>query len=208
MTQAIDDLPAILDVSTTVHSKNEDGHAERWGTQSLPPVSQAAPESVLVDLHFVVVAVHMDEAEHNAPRLVEILESHPEPERLAGGPDYIELGSWVGTPDYGLRLIALGAALGLWDAITPAVEDVVGEEADAAVEAGGIFMSGYPDGVAAAADVERPEPKENHFLQEAAPEYEQRLTAAEAAPEPATEDPGFREGFIDSTPDDITSEEE
>lgn len=196
MTNPIDDLPAILDVSTTVHSKADDGHAERWGTQSLSVVDEAAPGSVLIDLHFVVVAVHMDEANHHAPRLVEILETYPEPDRLAGGPNYVELGSWIGTPDYGLRLIALGAALGLWDAITPAVENVVGEDADKAVEAGGIFMSGYPDGVAAAADPEKIQPAENHSPQ----------VAVEASV--PSEEPGFREGFINSTPEDVASEEE
>lgn len=69
-----------------------------------------------VDMIFVDVVVDRARAEQNRGALAEQFKSYPSPERLAGGPSYIELAPNLGMEQEGaLRLMALGKTLGIWD---------------------------------------------------------------------------------------------
>jgi hypothetical protein len=95
------------------------------------------------DVHFFVVAVDKAKAEQYRPSLIEWLTNYPEPERLAGGPSYIEIGARVGSQEAALRLFALGDVLGLWKLITPERLGITGPEADALAGNGLVMISGW-----------------------------------------------------------------
>ena len=72
-----------------------------------------------VDMVFVDVVVDKAIAEHYRTNLAEELRGYPQPERLAGGPSYIELAPNIGMEQEGaLRLMALGQTLGLWKVVS------------------------------------------------------------------------------------------
>ena len=96
----------------------------------------------LVDVHFVMVGVRGVEGE-TAEKLREALREYPEPERLAGGPSYIELGGVLGSQELALRLLALGEACKLWKVITPAALHIEGPQADEMAGSGFVMCSGY-----------------------------------------------------------------
>ncbi len=73
----------------------------------------------IIDCHLIDVGVHKVAAEAYRDQLVGQLDSCPEPERLAGGPNYIEMGGLVGDQTAALQLFALGKFLGLWEIVTP-----------------------------------------------------------------------------------------
>ena len=76
---------------------------------------------------------------------MEILRGYPEPERLAGGPSYIEIGGVLGDQQEAFLLFALGKVLGLWSVITPATLGFEGPEADQLAGAGMVNMSGFKE---------------------------------------------------------------
>ncbi|MFL6728093.1 MAG: hypothetical protein ACJ8FS_16500 [Sphingomicrobium sp.] len=96
-----------------------------------------------VDLHFVTIAVNKEEAEHQRDALVAVLDTWPDPERLAAGPSYIEVGGVIGDQGAAFELFALGKVLGLWSIITPETFGMTGAEARQAAGAGYIMCSGY-----------------------------------------------------------------
>lgn len=98
----------------------------------------------LVDLHFVMVGVDKTRAEARRADLEAWLAAYPQPDRLTGGPSYIEVGGEIGSQEYALRLFALGKALGMWDVITPAVLGITGIDADNLAGSGMVMMSGWP----------------------------------------------------------------
>jgi hypothetical protein len=72
-----------------------------------------------VDMVFVDVVVDRTKAEQYREALTTILKDYPQPERLAGGPSYIELAPNLGMQQEGaLRVMALGKALGLWNVLS------------------------------------------------------------------------------------------
>jgi hypothetical protein len=72
-----------------------------------------------VDMIFVDIVVDKDKARKRKDELVSILSEYPEPERLAGGPSYIELAPNLGLEQEGaLRTMALGKVLGLWEIVS------------------------------------------------------------------------------------------
>jgi hypothetical protein len=99
----------------------------------------------MVDCHFITIGVLKPAAEEHREELIEVLRSYPQPDRLAGGPSYIEVGGEIGSQDGAFRLFALGQALGLWHVITPERLGLTGQEARRAAGAGYVLMSGWRD---------------------------------------------------------------
>lgn len=96
-----------------------------------------------VDLEFMQIGVNKEAAEKNKSELIEILNTYPQPDRLAGGPSYIELGAEIGSQAAAFQLFALGKALGLWNIITPASLGITGPEANKLAGSGLIMITGY-----------------------------------------------------------------
>ncbi len=96
----------------------------------------------MVDCHFLTVGVDSTKAESYKAELLELLREYPEPERLAGGPSYIEVGAVLGDQQAAFLLFALGEALDLWHVITPAKLGMEGAIADRAAGGGMVMMSG------------------------------------------------------------------
>jgi hypothetical protein len=112
---------------------------------AMPHVSEAKPDIEKVDLEFLVIGVDRAKAQAHKDELVSILKTYPEPERLASGPSYIEVGGELGDQGAAFMLFALGKALGLWDIITPASMGFDGAEARAMAGQGFIMISGFKE---------------------------------------------------------------
>ena len=110
---------------------------------AMPHESQAKDGIEKVDLHFIVVGVDRAKAEQYKDELVAILKTYPQPERLAGGPSYIEVGGEIGDQGAAFQLFALGKVLGLWDVITPEKLGITGPEANQMAGMGFVMMSGF-----------------------------------------------------------------
>jgi len=109
----------------------------------MPPISAAADGLTMIDVEFMVVGVEPAAAERNRAALTALLDTYPEPERLAGGPSYIEIGAVIGSQEMAFRLFALGGVLKLWEVITPQRLGIHGEDASKLAGRGFIMMSGY-----------------------------------------------------------------
>jgi hypothetical protein len=96
-----------------------------------------------VDMEFLVIGVDTAAAERHKAELIEILKDYPQPERLAAGPSYIEIGAEIGDQGAAFQLFALGKVLGLWSVITPATMGCTGAEARQMAGRGFVMMSGY-----------------------------------------------------------------
>ena len=97
-----------------------------------------------VDMVFVDVVVDKSQAEKCKDELQRILIEYPQPEKLAGGPSYIELSPNCGLEqDGGLRLMALGKVLGLWDVISGKTLGMDDTEAREMAGMGLLNISGY-----------------------------------------------------------------
>lgn len=109
----------------------------------MPHVSEARPDIERVDVEFVVIGVNRAKAEEHRAEFVEILKQWPQPERLAGGPSYIEVGGVIGDQGAAFELFALGKVLGLWDVITPTSLGFSGDEARRMAGSGLVMMTGF-----------------------------------------------------------------
>lgn len=108
------------------------------------PHESEAPESIeKVDVHFLTIGVNKPRAVAIREELAGILNGYPQPERLAGGPSYIELGAEIGSQDAALRLFAVGKVLGFWDVITPRAMGITGPQADELAGSGMVMITGY-----------------------------------------------------------------
>lgn len=97
-----------------------------------------------VDCFFLTIGVRKKEAEARKAELIDILNTYPEPERLAGGPSYIEVGAVIGDQGAAFSLFALGKVLGLWSIITPTTLGIKDSEKARQLAGGGmILISGY-----------------------------------------------------------------
>jgi hypothetical protein len=109
----------------------------------MPHASEAKPELKKIDLEFLVIGVDKHAAERRKAELINILNSYPEPDRLAGGPSYIEVGGVIGDQGAAFQLFALGQVLGIWNVITPASMGITGAEARRLAGSGFVMISGY-----------------------------------------------------------------
>ena len=100
-------------------------------------------DMIMVDCHFIVVAVDKAKAEKYREELIAILKEYPAPDRLAGGPSYIEVGAEIGDQGAAFRLFALGEALGLWSVFTPKTLGFTGPLANEMAGSGMVMISGF-----------------------------------------------------------------
>ncbi len=110
---------------------------------AMPHESQVKSSIEKVDCHFITVGVDKAKAEQYKDELIAILKTYPQPERLAGGPSYIEVGAVIGDQGAAFMLFALGKVLGLWDVITPEKLGITGPPADQLAGSGLVMMSGF-----------------------------------------------------------------
>lgn len=111
---------------------------------AMPPLPEDPERHTLIDVHFFVADIHGVEGE-TKKRLGELLARYPEPERLAAGPSYIELGGVLGDQGQALLLLALGQACGFWDVITPETLGVSGDRANEMAGSGFVMCSGFKE---------------------------------------------------------------
>lgn len=144
---------AALDASTYCFRKGAEvverdhGNVHVTEVYGYPSTPQAVPEGArLIDCHFIDVGVNLERAREVEPVVKAWLADYPEPERLAGGPSYIELGAEIGSQELAFRLFAYGEAMGYWRVITPEKLGVKGEFADALAGQGMIMITGYHPG--------------------------------------------------------------
>jgi hypothetical protein len=100
-------------------------------------------ETAVVGVHFFYVIVLMEKARSLREELVQLLLDYPQPDRLRGGPSYIELGGVVGDQGVALRLCALGEVLGFWKVMTPESMGFSGEEAQSLAGKGMVMITGF-----------------------------------------------------------------
>lgn len=123
--------------------KIKDTNIEVMEVFLMPDESEAPPSMEKVDVEFLVIGVDKTKAEKNRADLISILNDYPEPERLAGGPSYIEIGGIIGDQGAAFQLFALGSVLGLWKVITPKSLGMTGNAAREMAGSGFIMISGY-----------------------------------------------------------------
>ena len=110
--------------------------------------SAGESKTTLVDVHFFKVGLAPDvNVDDLKVKLVEALDEYPQPERLVGGPSYIESGAELGSQQIALQLYGLGELVGLWEVITPEKLHITGPKADELAGAGLVMMTGYKKGV-------------------------------------------------------------
>lgn len=150
-TMNIDRLYDILRETTVQLRKGPGVEKERVGNvdvthvYAMPHVSEAKPGLETVDCEFLAIGVDRDRAEQHRAELLTILRAYPEPDRLRGGPSYIEVGAVIGDQGAAFQLFALGEVLGLWMVITPAVMGFSGPEARDLAGRGFVMISGFKD---------------------------------------------------------------
>ena len=96
-----------------------------------------------IDMEFLIIGVNKSAAEKNRAELISLLDDYPEPDRLAAGPSYIEVGAVVGDQGAAFQLFALGKVLGLWGVVTPSRLGLKGQDAIDAAGRGYIMITGY-----------------------------------------------------------------
>ena len=109
----------------------------------MPPVEAAQPHLELVDMEFLKIGVDKEMAMARKAELVELLKDYPNPDRLAGGPSYIEVGAEIGDQGAAFQLFALGKVMGLWEVITPATLGITGPQATQLAGSGMIMITGH-----------------------------------------------------------------
>lgn len=146
----IERLFAILSETTTQLRKGETVETRQVGNLAvidaylMPHESEAPPDLDKVDLEFVVIGVDKAKAESLRGEIVGLLDAYPQPERLAAGPSYIEVGGVIGSQGGAFQLFALGEVLGLWKVITPRTFGITdSEQARTLAGSGFILITGY-----------------------------------------------------------------
>jgi hypothetical protein len=110
---------------------------------AMPHENEIPSDLTPVDVHFMKIGVRKERAEARKEELRSILAEYPQPERLAGGPSYIETGAVFGSQEVALRLYALGEVLDFWKVITPAKLGIHGTQADQLAGGGMVMITGF-----------------------------------------------------------------
>jgi hypothetical protein len=135
-------VAALIDPADVPPAEMPGGVAEIY---MMPHVSEADEFGAyeMVDCEFLTIGVDKAKAEQRRDELVAILKTYPQPERLAGGPSYIEVGGVLGDQSAAFCLFALGKVLGLWGLITPAALGITGAEAREMAGSGFVMITGF-----------------------------------------------------------------
>ncbi len=143
-----DKLCQIINESTTIYRKGSaieesPGVVQYFGYDHTG-TAPAGDNYDKVDMVFVDVVVDRAKAEQYKGTLAELLRAYPQPERLAGGPSYIELAPNLGLEQEGaLRVMALGKTLGMWEIISGSTMGFGREETMRLAGSGFLMISGY-----------------------------------------------------------------
>jgi hypothetical protein len=147
------ELAEFVNAATIEYRKGAEVEA-KGGAVHVYAMPETPDRGKLIDVHFINVGFTELAADQDRFKrlLLAALNGHGEytditPERMAGGPSYIELGAWIGSQDLALRLLALGELCELWQVITPAKLGIEGPEADQ-LAGGGFVMAGPGSGFA------------------------------------------------------------
>jgi len=106
--------------------------------------SQESKRYEKVDVVFVDIVVDKEKARQYKRELEDLLMGYPEPERLAGGPSYIELAPNLGLEqESAFRLMALGETLGFWKIMSGKSFGLGDQEALELAGQGLLMISGY-----------------------------------------------------------------
>lgn len=97
---------------------------------------------LLVDCHFVTVAVAIEKAE--AVRADIVTAVMKQREMFADGPSYITVGAWLNDQQTAFQFMALGEAIGLWLVLTPAKLGFPPEIRDQAAGMGYVMITPFP----------------------------------------------------------------
>ncbi len=144
----LDRLYAILNETTCQLRKGAEVEERTEGAAKVKeifamPHADTVSDIEKVDMEFLVIGVDKAKAEARKDELISILKTYPQPERLAGGPSYIEVGGEIGDQGAAFQLFALGKVLGLWGVITPKSLGFEGEEARRMAGMGYVMMTGF-----------------------------------------------------------------
>ena len=145
----LDKLYEILRETTIQLRKGEEIEERQIGNlhvtevYAMPHEEEADNGLVKVDCQFIVVGVDKTKAEKSRDELIAILKTYPDPDRLAGGPSYIEVGGEIDDQGAALQLFALGQVLGLWRIITPKTLGIIGVQAEQMAGMGFVMISGF-----------------------------------------------------------------
>jgi len=146
------DISEIINATTQVYRKGAVVNKRRTAGVSVTeifdyPATQDAPQGPqyeMVDMVFIDVLVDLEKASKLRGQLEATLAKYPEPDRLAGGPSYIELAPNLGVEQEGaLRLMALGSALKMWDIISGKTLGMNDAETRELAGQGMLMISGY-----------------------------------------------------------------
>lgn len=96
-----------------------------------------------IDMHFVIVAVQVDAIDDYREEIDELLLKWPQPDRLAAGPSYLELGGILHDQTLALQFMALGQVMGYWEVETPASMGFSGDIADTMAGQGLVCITGW-----------------------------------------------------------------
>lgn len=97
-----------------------------------------------IDMIFVDVLVDKEKAEARKKELETLLAEYPQPDRLAGGPSYIELAPNLGLEqEEALRTMALGKALGFWEIMSGKTLGLGEKKTLELAGSGFLMISGY-----------------------------------------------------------------
>lgn len=110
----------------------------------MPKISQLTADNItMVDLHFITVAVQTDELESYRVEMDDLLLKWPQPDRMAAGPGYMELGGLLNDQGLALQFMALGEVMGYWEVITPKSLGFEGEIGHTMAGQGLVCISGW-----------------------------------------------------------------
>jgi len=141
-------LYKILDETTVQLRKGDEVVEHQKGNLKVTEIYTMPHEDEVKDLQkvdciFITVGVNKQKAEQYQDELVSILNDYPQPDRLAGGPSYIEVGGVIGDQGAAIQLFALGEVLGLWKVITGKTFGMSDAEARKLAGMGMLMISGY-----------------------------------------------------------------
>ena len=129
-------LYEILQETTQAYRKGEPVEHKKAGTQK--------NNFEKIDMIFVDIVVDKKRAESYRAAITRLLDNYPQPERLAGGPSYIELAPNLEMEqEAALRLMALGKTLELWEIVSGKTLGFDYANSRELAEHGILMISGY-----------------------------------------------------------------
>ncbi len=142
----------MLNETTEIYRKGDkvkersEGGIEVVEIDNYPHKSEAPSEDScnVVDMVFVDIAVDEEKAKEFEEEFLQTMNEYPEPERLKGGPSYIELAGKLGVEQGDVfKLMALGETLDAWEVIHGKTLGMDQEEARELAGKGFLMISGY-----------------------------------------------------------------